>query len=58
MPQVTLLPWVGPALGTTQGRSNKKCSLSVVKYVTDFCKATSFHGLKYITEENRHWLER
>jgi hypothetical protein len=58
MPKVTLLRWVRPALGPTQERPTEKRSLSIVEYVTDFCKSTSFHGLKYITEEKRHWLER
>ena len=57
-PQVTILRWVKPALNSTQERDTKKCSYSVVTYFTDFCKATSFHGFKYITEEGRHWIER
>ena len=57
-PQVTILRWVRPALDSTQERATKKCSYSVVTYFTDFCKATSFHGFKYITEEGRHWIER
>lgn len=24
----------------------------------DFCRSTSLHGLKYVTESERHWIER
>jgi hypothetical protein len=41
-----------------EGQSTTKRWRSVKRYLTDFCKATSFHGLKYITEERRHWVER
>jgi hypothetical protein len=41
-----------------QGKVTSKCWRSVKQYLTDFCKSTSFHGLKYITEERRHWVER
>jgi hypothetical protein len=57
-PHVTFLRWVRPALDSTQERSTKKCSYSVVTCFTEFCKETSFHGFKYITEEGRHWIER
>ncbi|XP_033609232.1 sodium channel protein Nach [Cryptotermes secundus] len=57
-PEVTLLRWVRPAMESKQGKVTGKCSCSVKKYLIDFCKATSFHGLKYITEERRHWIER
>nr|CAD7403909.1 unnamed protein product [Timema cristinae] len=30
----------------------------VLGHFLEFSKATSIHGLKYITEEKRHWLER
>jgi hypothetical protein len=57
-PEVTLLRWVRPGMESTQGQVTRKCLHSVKKYLTDFCKSTSFHGLKYITEEKRHWVER
>jgi hypothetical protein len=57
-PEVTMLRWVRPAMESKKGKFTRKCSYSVKKYLTDFCKSTSFHGLKYITEEGRHWIER
>ncbi|KAK7862083.1 hypothetical protein R5R35_011499 [Gryllus longicercus] len=31
---------------------------SISEYLRNFCDVTSIHGLKYVTEAGRHWLER
>ncbi|XP_068085172.1 sodium channel protein Nach-like [Anabrus simplex] len=36
----------------------QNASLNMLVNVSEFCGATSIHGLKYVTEDRRHWLER
>ncbi|KAI9552641.1 putative amiloride-sensitive sodium channel [Daphnia sinensis] len=38
-------------------KSPKACQ-KAGKMLKEFCDTTSIHGLKYITEENSHWLKR
>ncbi|XP_049863648.1 sodium channel protein Nach-like [Schistocerca gregaria] len=40
------------------GRRTMKIVNTLSRHLSEFCKATTLHGLKYITEEGRHWFER
>lgn len=56
--QATKLGWLDPKAAAMERESRSRATQTAGQIATEFCKETSFHGVKYFVKEDLHAVKR